>query len=82
MDSLTEEYGEILKMECSCRGEMALAHKECAFKWFGIKGNRTCEVCSQEVQNIPVTVVRLPSNTDRLRRTPPEQLLRNHNLRR
>ncbi|KAH9537040.1 hypothetical protein CY35_16G031300 [Sphagnum magellanicum] len=82
MDSLTEEYGEILKMECSCRGEMALAHKECAFKWFGIKGNRTCEVCSQEVQNIPVTVVRLPSNTDRLRRTPPEQLLLNHNLRR
>ncbi|CAM6051694.1 unnamed protein product [Sphagnum compactum] len=82
MDSLTEEYGEILKMECSCQGEMALAHKECAFKWFGIKGNRTCEVCSQEVQNIPVTVVRLPSNTDRLRRTPPEQLLLNHNLRR
>jgi E3 ubiquitin-protein ligase DOA10 len=82
MDSLTEEYGEILKMECSCRGEMALAHKECAFKWFGIKGNRTCEVCSQEVQNIPVTVVRLPSNTDRLRRTPPEQLLRNRDLQR
>ncbi|CAM6014807.1 unnamed protein product [Sphagnum balticum] len=82
MDSLTEEYGEILKMECSCRGEMALAHKECAFKWFGIKGNRICEVCSQEVQNIPVTVVRLPSNTDRLRRTPPEQLLLNHDLRR
>jgi hypothetical protein len=82
MDSLTEEYGEILKMECSCRGEMALAHKECAFKWFGIKGNRTCEVCSQEVQNIPVTVVRLPSNTDRLRRTPPEQLLLSHDLRR
>ena len=59
MDVLTEEYGETLRMECSCRGEMALAHKECAFKWFGIKGNRTCDVCDQEVRNIPITVVRL-----------------------
>lgn len=60
MDALTEEYGETLKMECSCRGELALAHKECAVKWFGIKGDRMCDVCGQEVSNIPVTVVRLP----------------------
>lgn len=58
MDSLTEDHGEILKMECRCRGEMALAHKECAFKWFGIKGDRVCDVCGSVVQNIPVTVVR------------------------
>ncbi|KAG0565481.1 hypothetical protein M758_8G189100 [Ceratodon purpureus] len=62
MDSLTEDYGETLKMECRCRGEMALAHKECAFKWFGIKGDRVCEVCGSVVSNIPVTVVRFPVN--------------------
>lgn len=57
MDSLTEDYGETLKMECLCLGEMALAHKECAFKWFGIKGDRVCDVCGSVVNNIPVTVV-------------------------
>ncbi|KAG0600865.1 hypothetical protein M758_11G067100 [Ceratodon purpureus] len=61
MDSLTEEFGETLKMECCCLGEMALAHKECAFKWFGIKGDRVCEVCGSVVNNIPVTVVRFPA---------------------
>jgi len=62
MDSLSEDYGETLKMECRCRGEMALAHKECAFKWFGIKGDRVCDVCGSLVSNIPVTVVRFPAH--------------------
>ncbi|KAL6511179.1 hypothetical protein OROHE_020548 [Orobanche hederae] len=65
------EGGETLKMECSCRGELALAHKECAVKWFSIKGNKTCDICKQDVRNLQVKLLKLQNDPPNVIRRPP-----------
>uniref|UniRef100_A0A7N0T6S7 RING-CH-type domain-containing protein n=1 Tax=Kalanchoe fedtschenkoi TaxID=63787 RepID=A0A7N0T6S7_KALFE len=37
---------------CSCKDDLAAAHKQCAEAWFKIKGNRTCEICRAVARNV------------------------------
>lgn len=63
------ESGKAISLECGCRGDLALRHKECAIKWSQVKddgrgGLPICELCKKPVQNLPELPVRPPEQRD------------------
>ncbi|KAI3988782.1 hypothetical protein MKX01_016353 [Papaver californicum] len=52
LDSTNQESGIPIELGCSCKEDLAAAHKHCAEAWFKIKGNKTCEICGSVAWNI------------------------------
>jgi hypothetical protein len=40
LESESHESGPPIELGCSCKEDLAAAHKNCAEAWFKIKGNR------------------------------------------
>lgn len=52
LDAAHQDSGIPIELGCSCKDDLAAAHKQCAEAWFKIKGNKTCEICGSIAQNI------------------------------
>lgn len=52
LDSSNQESGVCIELGCSCKDDLAAAHKHCAEAWFKIKGNKTCEICGSIACNV------------------------------
>lgn len=52
MDGSDQESGIPIELGCSCKDDLAAAHKHCAEAWFKIKGNKICEICNSVAQNV------------------------------
>ncbi len=50
--------GKAMSLDCGCRGDLALRHRDCAVKWSQVKddgrgGLPMCELCKMPVRNLP-----------------------------
>lgn len=52
LESSSPETGIAIELGCSCKADLAAAHKHCAEAWFKIKGNKTCEICGSVARNV------------------------------
>ncbi|XP_011011761.1 PREDICTED: uncharacterized protein LOC105116226 [Populus euphratica] len=52
LESNSHESGVPMELGCSCKDDLAAAHKQCAEAWFKIKGNKTCEICHSIARNV------------------------------
>lgn len=50
--SSSPSSGIAIELGCSCKDDLAAAHKQCAETWFKIKGNKTCEICNSVAHNV------------------------------
>ncbi|KAK8561711.1 hypothetical protein V6N13_149129 [Hibiscus sabdariffa] len=52
LESNRHESGVSIELGCSCKDDLAAAHKHCAEAWFKIRGNKTCEICHSIACNV------------------------------
>ncbi|XWS43796.1 hypothetical protein CRYUN_Cryun16bG0134800 [Craigia yunnanensis] len=52
LESNSHESGVPIELGCSCKDDLAAAHKHCAEAWFKIRGNKTCEICHSIARNV------------------------------
>ncbi|XVF76742.1 hypothetical protein PTKIN_Ptkin13bG0290800 [Pterospermum kingtungense] len=52
LESNSHESGVPIELGCSCKDDLAAAHKQCAEAWFKIRGNKTCEICHSIARNV------------------------------
>ncbi|XP_039016336.1 uncharacterized protein LOC120146923 [Hibiscus syriacus] len=52
LESNSHESGVAIELGCSCKDDLAAAHKHCAEAWFKIRGNKTCEICHSIARNV------------------------------
>ncbi|KAL6987699.1 hypothetical protein U1Q18_013448 [Sarracenia purpurea var. burkii] len=52
LESTNPDSGIAIELGCSCKEDLAAAHRSCAEAWFKIKGNRTCEICNSVARNV------------------------------
>ncbi|KAI4356552.1 hypothetical protein L6164_000569 [Bauhinia variegata] len=63
LESDSQECGVPIELGCSCKDDLAAAHKNCAEAWFKIKGNRTCEICHSVARNVYSTTEEVTENS-------------------
>ncbi|KAL1210029.1 hypothetical protein V5N11_020590 [Cardamine amara subsp. amara] len=44
--------GGAIELGCSCKEDLAVAHRQCAETWFKIKGDKVCEICQSVARNV------------------------------
>ncbi|CAL9101159.1 unnamed protein product [Musa textilis] len=52
LEKAAPESGVPIELGCSCKDDLAAAHKQCAETWFKIKGNKICEICGSTARNV------------------------------
>eukprot|EP00262_Sarcandra_glabra_P022047 TRINITY_DN9573_c0_g1_i1.p1 TRINITY_DN9573_c0_g1~~TRINITY_DN9573_c0_g1_i1.p1 ORF type:complete len:192 (+),score=28.16 TRINITY_DN9573_c0_g1_i1:186-761(+) len=52
LEASNPESGVAIELGCSCKDDLAAAHKQCAETWFKLKGNKTCEICGATARNV------------------------------
>ncbi|KAK8665783.1 hypothetical protein V6N13_005945 [Hibiscus sabdariffa] len=52
LESNKHESGVPIELGCSCKDDLAAAHKHSAEAWFKIRGNKTCEICHSIACNV------------------------------